>query len=101
MDTNVHIENSDVLQAMKKARWTDISVGLGDTFRMSFKTNRKIDTAVWNKLGEQQCCKNVPKTNTTIQDNQLTKIGLGWNAKELIEAGYADTVKGKEITKGK
>ena len=37
MGANVHIDKSEVLQAMKVAAWKDVTIGLGDTFRSGFK----------------------------------------------------------------
>ena len=94
MDANVHIENNEVLQAMKTAGWREISSGLGDTFRMSFK-KRDDDAVIWNKLGEQKLGQLYANTCNTIQEEQITELGPEWNTNKLTEAGYADIVKGK------
>ena len=54
MDANIHIEKSDVLQAMKKVGWKDISNCLGDTIRKGFKEKKDEGTTVWNRLGEEK-----------------------------------------------
>ena len=36
-----------------------------------------------------------------MQEEQVCKLGPRWTTKDLVEAGYADTVQGKEITNGK
>ena len=41
MGANVDTEKNEVLQAMKTAGWSDISSGLGDTFRMSFNKKER------------------------------------------------------------
>ena len=41
LDANVHIDKSEVLQAMKVAGWKDVSNGLGDTFRSGSEETRK------------------------------------------------------------
>ena len=46
MDANVHAEKSEVLRAMKTAGWSDVSSGLGDTFRMSFNKKREDDAVI-------------------------------------------------------
>ena len=100
MDTNVHIENNEVLQAMKTAGWRDISNGFGDTFTMSFNKQIKDDAVIWNKCGENKFGKHRAKICNTIQEEQITELGSEWNTNKLTEAGYADIVKGKEITNG-
>ena len=53
---------------------------------------------IWNKLGEQKFGKHLANTGNDIPQNQIIELGLEWNTNKLTEAGYADTVKGKEIT---
>ena len=101
MDANVHTEKSEVLQAMKAAGWSDVANGLGDTFRMSFHKKREDDKILWNKLGEQHFGLHHAKTGNAIQEDQITELGPEWNTNKLIDAGYADLEKGKEITNGK
>ena len=53
------------------------------------------------ELGEQHFGIHHAKTGNAIQEDQITELGPEWNTNKLIDAGYADLEKGKEITNGK
>ena len=98
MDANIHVEKSEVLQAMKQVGWKDISSCLGDTFRKGFKELKAEGTTVWNRLGEEKFGENLAKANTKVQKDRVHKLGPQWTIIDLIEAGYADTIQEKQIT---
>ena len=52
-------------------------------------------------MGEQQFGIHLAKSGNVIQEDQITELGPVWNTNKLTQEGYADIVKGKEITNGK
>ena len=76
MDANIDVEKSEVLQAMKKDGWKDISSCLGDTFRKGFKEKKDEGTTVWNRLGEETFRKKRAEANTKAQKMGYTSSDL-------------------------
>ena len=74
MDANVHMEKSEVLQAMKVARWRDAPDGLGDPFRSGFKEKLEDDTVRWTKSGEEIFREINAPAGSAVQENQIHSI---------------------------
>ena len=91
-----HIDKSQILQATITVGRTDVSSGLGDTFRCGFNKKLAEENIEWTKKGEEWFGDDLAPCSTEVRKEQMKDIDFEWTHDSLIKAGYAEIVRGNK-----